>query len=447
MCAYTVLVYLTCSAENETGSVCVAMETCVTKKEDDEEVFDLRLWPDLFRLLPTVVDSNREDPKEDTLGVDVLLCSPISTSIATAVGTTTTESVDLVVATALCWVWSSGEVCAELWKVSPDVGVGDDDQRALLDSVAMSRLTCFGARKSGISQGMLDGESPLPMLCSHFVSVLAREKRCGDWSVITQLCASSICGFGGVILAQGEVVTRLSSLLWQAKTGLCAFWRGTFAVCESCGGEGGLGVKESTSHSSKTSASVVSEPEDSGLGVSSGSVMSCSLLICAAVRVVVCCREMLKPWSKWSSDEAAPQVISPKLFPGVLLLALQSMGNALDEQIFSAIAFSGEVSGFSQRSKGGKGFIRLVRWWMYATKSSIMSWISPCKKSKRYAICVLTQTNKSKSLSFCHHITSNGSHKYRYTLVQWDWFSDITGCMWLKCIQWLQRTNFTPNWL
>ena len=239
--------------------------------------------------------------------------------------------------------------------MSPDVGVGEDDQRAVLDSVAMSRLTCFGARKSCTSQGMLDGGSTPPMLCSHFVSVLAREKRCGNWSVITQLCASSICGFGGEILAQGEVVTRLSSLLWQAKTRLCAIWRGTFAVCESCGGEGGLGAKESTSHSRKTSASVVSEPEDSGIGASSGSVVSCSLLICAAVRVGVCCREMLKPWSKWSSDEAAPQVISAKMFPGVLLLALQSMGKALDEQIFSAIAFSGKFQVSVKVAKGEKG--------------------------------------------------------------------------------------------
>ena len=31
----------------------------------------------------------------------------------------------------------------------------------------------------------------------------------------------------------------------------------------------------------------------------------------------------------------------------------------------------------------------------------------------------------------------------KYSLVQWNWFSDITGCTWVTCIQWRQRTNFT----
>ena len=30
-----------------------------------------------------------------------------------------------------------------------------------------------------------------------------------------------------------------------------------------------------------------------------------------------------------------------------------------------------------------------------------------------------------------------------YSLLQWNWFSDVTGCMLLRCIQWPQRTNFT----
>ena len=30
-----------------------------------------------------------------------------------------------------------------------------------------------------------------------------------------------------------------------------------------------------------------------------------------------------------------------------------------------------------------------------------------------------------------------------YSLVQWNWLSDITGCMKFRCIQWCQRTNFT----
>ena len=29
------------------------------------------------------------------------------------------------------------------------------------------------------------------------------------------------------------------------------------------------------------------------------------------------------------------------------------------------------------------------------------------------------------------------------SLVQWNWFSDVTGCMKFRCIQWRQRTNFT----
>ena len=32
---------------------------------------------------------------------------------------------------------------------------------------------------------------------------------------------------------------------------------------------------------------------------------------------------------------------------------------------------------------------------------------------------------------------------WTYSLVQWNWFSGITGCTWNSCIQWRQRTNFT----
>ena len=32
---------------------------------------------------------------------------------------------------------------------------------------------------------------------------------------------------------------------------------------------------------------------------------------------------------------------------------------------------------------------------------------------------------------------------FMYSLVQWNWFSDVAGCTWLTCIQWHQRTNFT----
>ena len=31
----------------------------------------------------------------------------------------------------------------------------------------------------------------------------------------------------------------------------------------------------------------------------------------------------------------------------------------------------------------------------------------------------------------------------KYRMVQWDWFSEVTGCTWVTCIQWRQRTNFT----
>ena len=30
-----------------------------------------------------------------------------------------------------------------------------------------------------------------------------------------------------------------------------------------------------------------------------------------------------------------------------------------------------------------------------------------------------------------------------YSLVQWNWFSDVTGCMKLRCIHWRQRTDYT----
>ena len=30
-----------------------------------------------------------------------------------------------------------------------------------------------------------------------------------------------------------------------------------------------------------------------------------------------------------------------------------------------------------------------------------------------------------------------------YSLVQWNWFSGMTGCTWISRIQWCQRTNFT----
>ena len=32
---------------------------------------------------------------------------------------------------------------------------------------------------------------------------------------------------------------------------------------------------------------------------------------------------------------------------------------------------------------------------------------------------------------------------YMYSLVQWTWFSDVSECSWITCIQWRQRTNFT----
>ena len=30
-----------------------------------------------------------------------------------------------------------------------------------------------------------------------------------------------------------------------------------------------------------------------------------------------------------------------------------------------------------------------------------------------------------------------------YSSVQWKWFSGVTGCTWMSCFQWCQRTNFT----
>ena len=35
------------------------------------------------------------------------------------------------------------------------------------------------------------------------------------------------------------------------------------------------------------------------------------------------------------------------------------------------------------------------------------------------------------------------AHLCMYSLEQWNWFSDVTGCTWVTCIQWRQRTSFT----
>ena len=39
-------------------------------------------------------------------------------------------------------------------------------------------------------------------------------------------------------------------------------------------------------------------------------------------------------------------------------------------------------------------------------------------------------------------MTSKPSH-VPYSLVQWNWFSGVTGSTWITCIQWGQRANFT----
>ena len=46
----------------------------------------------------------------------------------------------------------------------------------------------------------------------------------------------------------------------------------------------------------------------------------------------------------------------------------------------------------------------------------------------------------------CFLIFGQGSTNHEllaYSLVQWNWFSDVTGCTWISCIQWRQRTHFT----
>ena len=32
-----------------------------------------------------------------------------------------------------------------------------------------------------------------------------------------------------------------------------------------------------------------------------------------------------------------------------------------------------------------------------------------------------------------------------HSLVQWNWFSDVTGCTWVTCIKWRQKTDFTAR--
>ena len=44
-------------------------------------------------------------------------------------------------------------------------------------------------------------------------------------------------------------------------------------------------------------------------------------------------------------------------------------------------------------------------------------------------------------LSLWHTHTHTHTHTRTHSLVQWNWFSDITGCMAFRCIQWRQRTN------
>ena len=50
------------------------------------------------------------------------------------------------------------------------------------------------------------------------------------------------------------------------------------------------------------------------------------------------------------------------------------------------------------------------------------------------------------TIDLCH-AWSSGILVYivhiQYSLVQWNWFSNVTGCTWVTCIQCCQRTNFT----
>ena len=41
-----------------------------------------------------------------------------------------------------------------------------------------------------------------------------------------------------------------------------------------------------------------------------------------------------------------------------------------------------------------------------------------------------------------HYFAGRGLLYREYILVQWNWFSGVTGCTWIPCIQWHRRTNF-----
>ena len=61
-----------------------------------------------------------------------------------------------------------------------------------------------------------------------------------------------------------------------------------------------------------------------------------------------------------------------------------------------------------------------------------------------FALCMLLLTWNIAGIvcRACHSSgTSFHCDTHTHSLVQWNWFSDITGCMAFRCIQWRQRTN------
>ena len=53
-------------------------------------------------------------------------------------------------------------------------------------------------------------------------------------------------------------------------------------------------------------------------------------------------------------------------------------------------------------------------------------------------------------LEATHTLTNvQNSYQYQsprmYSLMQWNWFSGVTGCTWISCIQWRQSTNLTAS--
>ena len=100
-------------------------------------------------------------------------------------------------------------------------------------------------------------------------------------------------------------------------------------------------------------------------------------------------------------------------------------------QLYGSWCFAWETGNCRKQIKEGKSFCN----WAEQPKgfSSVSHWGGEEKK------CLLRSVTESKKYrpvcSIAQYVT--------YSLVQWNWFSDVTGRTWGTYTQWRQRTNFT----